>query len=106
MNVRQRALISVFDKTGIVDMAQALLAAGFELLSTGGTAKLLRDQGLAVTDVADVTGQAEIMGACQKPASQDPWRYFGAVGQSRRPGRNGARCDRPNHDGSGKSLSV
>ena len=62
MNVRQRALISVFDKTGIVDMAQALLAAGFELLSTGGTAKLLRDQGLAVTDVADVTGQAEIMG--------------------------------------------
>ena len=62
MNVRQRALISVFDKTGIIDMAQALLAAGFELLSTGGTAKLLRDQGLAVTDVADVTGQAEIMG--------------------------------------------
>ena len=66
MNVRQRALISVFDKTGIIDMAQALLAAGFELLSTGGTAKLLRDQGLAVTDVADVTGQAEIMGVVSK----------------------------------------
>lgn len=59
---RNRALISVFDKTGIVEMAMALLAADFELISTGGTAALLREKGLAVTDVADVTGQAEIMG--------------------------------------------
>lgn len=52
----RRALLSVSDKTGLVELATALAARGVELLSTGGTAKAIRDAGLAVKDVADVTG--------------------------------------------------
>jgi phosphoribosylaminoimidazolecarboxamide formyltransferase/IMP cyclohydrolase len=57
----RRALLSVSDKTGLVDFARALSARGVELLSTGGTAKALRDAGLAVTDVSAVTGSPEMM---------------------------------------------
>ena len=56
-----RALISVSDKTGVLDLARALAAEGVELISTGGTAGLLRDAGLAVRDVAEVTGFPEMM---------------------------------------------
>jgi phosphoribosylaminoimidazolecarboxamide formyltransferase/IMP cyclohydrolase len=57
----RRALLSVSDKTGLVDLGKALAARGIELLSTGGTAKALRDAGLEVKDVADVTGFPEMM---------------------------------------------
>jgi phosphoribosylaminoimidazolecarboxamide formyltransferase/IMP cyclohydrolase len=57
----RRALLSVSDKTGLVELAQALSRAGVELLSTGGTARTLRDAGLAVRDVSDLTGFPEIM---------------------------------------------
>jgi phosphoribosylaminoimidazolecarboxamide formyltransferase/IMP cyclohydrolase len=57
----RRALLSVSDKTGIVEFARALAAQGVELLSTGGTAKLLAEQGIAVTEVSDYTGHPEIM---------------------------------------------
>lgn len=57
----RRALLSVSDKTGIVEFAQALQQQGVELLSTGGTAKLLRDAGLTVIDVSEHTGHPEIM---------------------------------------------
>ena len=60
MKVR-RALISVHDKTGIIPFAQALAALGVEILSTGGTAKLLREAGVAVRDVSDVTGFPEML---------------------------------------------
>src|ERR1700752_546335 len=53
------ALISVSDKTGILEFAQALHALGIKLLSTGGTAKLLADAGLPVTEVAELTGFPE-----------------------------------------------
>ena len=56
-----RALLSVSDKTGLLDLARALAARGVELLSTGGSAKSLRDAGLTVVDVADVTGFPEMM---------------------------------------------
>jgi phosphoribosylaminoimidazolecarboxamide formyltransferase / IMP cyclohydrolase len=56
-----RALISVSDKTGLLDFARALAARGVALLSTGGTSGMLRDAGLAVTDVADLTGFPEMM---------------------------------------------
>jgi phosphoribosylaminoimidazolecarboxamide formyltransferase / IMP cyclohydrolase len=56
-----RALISVSDKTGVVEMARGVAALGAEILSTGGTAKTLRDAGLAVTDVAAYTGSPEIL---------------------------------------------
>jgi phosphoribosylaminoimidazolecarboxamide formyltransferase/IMP cyclohydrolase len=57
----RRALISVSDKTGLIELGQRLAAAGVELLSTGGSAKALRDAGIAVKDVSDVTGFPEIM---------------------------------------------
>jgi phosphoribosylaminoimidazolecarboxamide formyltransferase/IMP cyclohydrolase len=55
------ALISVSDKSGIVELAQELIRLGVKLLSTGGTAAVLRDAGLVITDVADYTGFPEIM---------------------------------------------
>ena len=55
------ALISVSDKTGIVEFARALHALGIKLLSTGGTAKMLTDQGLPVTEVAELTGFPEML---------------------------------------------
>ena len=55
------ALLSVSDKTGIVDLARALHAQGIRLLSTGGTAKLLADNGLPVTEVAEMTGFPEML---------------------------------------------
>src|SRR5207342_2730338 len=57
----RRALLSVSDKTGVVELARALAGRDVELLSTGGTAKALRDAGIAVRDVSDVTGFPEIM---------------------------------------------
>ncbi|WP_375174313.1 bifunctional phosphoribosylaminoimidazolecarboxamide formyltransferase/IMP cyclohydrolase [Pseudooceanicola sp.] len=57
----RRALISVSDKTGLVDLASELAGMGVELLSTGGSAGILREAGLDVTDVADVTGFPEMM---------------------------------------------
>jgi phosphoribosylaminoimidazolecarboxamide formyltransferase/IMP cyclohydrolase len=56
-----RALLSVSDKTGIVDLGRGLAARGFELVSTGGTAKTLAEAGLAVTNVSAVTGFPEMM---------------------------------------------
>ena len=57
----KRALISVSDKTGLIDFARKLDARGIEILSTGGSAKSLREAGLPVVDVADVTGFPEMM---------------------------------------------
>ena len=56
-----RALLSVSDKTGLADFAKALRAHGVEIISTGGTAKLLRDSGIEVIDVAEITGLPEMM---------------------------------------------
>ncbi|ANB16469.1 bifunctional phosphoribosylaminoimidazolecarboxamide formyltransferase/IMP cyclohydrolase [Dokdonella koreensis] len=57
----RRALLSVSDKTGLIDLARGLAARGVELLSTGGTARALREAGLAVRDVSELTGFPEIM---------------------------------------------
>jgi phosphoribosylaminoimidazolecarboxamide formyltransferase / IMP cyclohydrolase len=56
-----RVLLSVTDKTGILEFASALAAMGAELISTGGTARMLRDAGVAVADVSDVTGFPEML---------------------------------------------
>ena len=58
----RRALLSVSDKSGLVDFGRRLHALGVELLSTGGTARTLRDEGIPVIDVANVTGFPEILG--------------------------------------------
>jgi phosphoribosylaminoimidazolecarboxamide formyltransferase/IMP cyclohydrolase len=57
----QRALLSVFDKTGLLPFAQALAAAGVEIISTGGTAKTLREQGIPVIDLSAHTGFPEML---------------------------------------------
>ena len=59
--MKKRALLSVFDKTGIAELARFLVQQNWELLSTGGTAKYLKDQGLPVTDVSAVTGFPECL---------------------------------------------
>ena len=59
--VPRRALLSVSDKSGLADLGRGLVARGFELVSTGGTARALREAGLAVTDVAAVTGFPEML---------------------------------------------
>src|SRR5277367_6516136 len=56
-----RALLSVSDKTGLIDFARGLAGHGVTLISTGGTAKALRDAGLSVSDVAEITGFPEMM---------------------------------------------
>jgi len=57
----KRALLSVHDKTGVVEFARGLSELGVQILSTGGTAKLLRDSGVQVLDVAEVTGFPEML---------------------------------------------
>ena len=58
----ERALLSVFDKTGVVEFARRLAALKIEILSTGGTAKLLREAGVHVKDVSDYTNWPEMLG--------------------------------------------
>src|SRR5215831_10533062 len=57
----QRAILSVTDKTGLADFARKLASLGVELISTGGTAKLLRDSGIAVKDISELTGFPEML---------------------------------------------
>jgi len=57
-----KAILSVYDKTGLVDFAKSLAKLGWTMIASGGTAKLLRENGLAVTEVADYTNSPEILG--------------------------------------------
>ncbi len=62
MSEPRRALLSVYDKSGVVDLARALVEAGWELISSGGTARAIADAGLPVIDVADHTGSPIMLG--------------------------------------------
>ena len=57
----QRAILSVTDKSGLVEFARKLAGMGVELVSTGGTAKLLRESGISVKDISDLTGFPEML---------------------------------------------
>jgi phosphoribosylaminoimidazolecarboxamide formyltransferase / IMP cyclohydrolase len=85
MNRVKRALISVHDKTGVVDFARGLADLGVEILSTGGTARLLRESGVPVVDVAQVTGFPEMLDGRVK--TLHPTIHGGIL----------ARRDRPEH---------
>jgi phosphoribosylaminoimidazolecarboxamide formyltransferase/IMP cyclohydrolase len=85
MNTVRRALLSVHDKTGVLDFARGLADLGVEILSTGGTAKLLRESGLAIVDVAQVTGFPEMLDGRVK--TLHPKVHGGIL----------ARRDRPDH---------
>jgi phosphoribosylaminoimidazolecarboxamide formyltransferase/IMP cyclohydrolase len=76
----RRALLSVSDKTGLVELAQALVALGVDLISTGGTAATIRDAGLPVRDVSDLTGFPEMMDGRVK--TLHPMVHGGLLGRS------------------------
>ena len=61
MTMKKRALVSVSDKTGVVDFCRRLSACGYEIISTGGTAKALTDAGLSVIGISDITGFPECL---------------------------------------------
>ena len=77
MRVR-RALVSVHDKTGIVEFAQALQSLGIEIVSTGGTAKLLREARVRVLDVSEVTGFPEMLDG--RPATRSSAKSCQSLG--------------------------
>ncbi|HEX2626120.1 MAG TPA: bifunctional phosphoribosylaminoimidazolecarboxamide formyltransferase/IMP cyclohydrolase [Candidatus Limnocylindrales bacterium] len=79
----RRALLSVSDKAGLVDFARALISFGFELVSSGGTSRALRDAGLPVTDVSAVTGSAEMLDGRVK--TLHPAIHGGILADQRRP---------------------
>jgi len=89
-----RALISVSDKTGVVDFARALLPLGVEILSTGGTAQLLKLNGVVVTEVSDFTGFPEMMEGRVK--TLHPKVHGGIL----------ARRDKPGHVASMKEHGI
>ena len=82
-----RALISVSDKTGLLPFAQALAARGYELVSTGGTARALETAGIPVTGISAVTGFPEIMDGRVK--TLHPAVHGGILARRGRPGRHG-----------------
>jgi phosphoribosylaminoimidazolecarboxamide formyltransferase/IMP cyclohydrolase len=90
----KRALLSVTDKTGIVEFAAGLVKAGVEILSTGGTAKVLKDNGVNVTDVSAYTGFPEMMDGRVK--TLHPKIHGGLL----------ARRDKPDHMDALKGLGV
>ena len=79
MQLIRRALISVSDKTGVVELARGLAGLGVEILSTGGTARLLGEAGIAVTEVSDYTGFPEMMGGRVK--TLHPMIHGGILGR-------------------------
>src|SRR3954471_22084252 len=78
-----RALISVSDKTGLLELAHGLAARGFELVSTGGTARVLQQADLAVTAISDVTGFPEMMDGRVK--TLHPMVHGGILARRNRP---------------------
>src|SRR5450432_1181844 len=71
MSKIERAILSVTDKTGLVEFAQQLVSMDVELVSTGGTAKLLREAGLSVKDISELTGFPEMLDGRVK--TLHPW---------------------------------
>ncbi len=88
----RRALLSVSDKTGLADLGRGLLERGFELVSTGGTARVLRDAGLPVTDVSAVTGFPEILDGRVK--TLHPAIHAGILADRRLPAHREALLER------------
>src|SRR5918993_5905289 len=87
----ERAILSVSDKTGIIELAKALTAKGVEILSTGGTAKHLTDAGIAVTPIARWSGAPEILGGRVKTLTP---KVFGAILHDRANVEHLADCER------------
>src|ERR687891_451125 len=87
----KRALISVWDKTGIVEFARGLGNAGYEIVSSGGTARALAEAGIAVTPVAEITGSPEILEGRVKTLHP---KIHGGILADRRRGEHMAELER------------
>ena len=87
----KRALLSVSDKTGLIDLGRALAERGVDLVSTGGTAKALRDAGLSVRDVSELTGFPEMMDGRVK--TLHPMVHGGLLALRDDPGHSGAMAE-------------
>ena len=96
----RRALVSVSDKTGLVELAAALAAAGVEIVSTGSTAKTIADAGHPVTEVGDLTGYPESLDGRVRTLHPQ-----GALGPARRPAARVARDRARRRRGSRRSSS-
>lgn len=92
MSEPRRALLSVYDKTGVVDLARGLVAAGWELISSGGTARVIAEAGLPVVDVADHTGSPIMLG--HRVVTLHPKVHGGILADRDDPGH---RADLENH---------
>ena len=107
VSVMRRAILSVSDKTGLIPFGKALSARGFELVSTGGTAKALAEAGLPVVNVSDVTGFPRNDGrARQDASSQDSRRHPRAPSSSGRSAARRAARHRAGRSRGGQSVSV
>ena len=103
----RRALLSVSDKTGLLEFAKFLAGKGVELISTGGTCKALRDAGVKVTELSDYTGFPEMMDGRVK--TLHPKVHGGAFAKegSGEPSRTGRPAqDSDDRSGGGESLSL
>ena len=95
-----RALLSVYDKEGLVELAQGLSDLGWELVASGNTAAKLSEAGIAHLEVAEVTGSPEMLGGPgQDPAPEDPRRASSPTAPSRAPGRPGGQRHRGHRPG-------
>ena len=102
-----RALISVSDKTGLIEFARALAGYGIELVSTGGTRKALGDAGLDVLDISDFTGFPEMMDGRVKTLHPAVHGGLLAIRGNARAYRSDAHASHPaDRSGRGQSLSV
>ncbi len=103
----QRALVSVYDKAGLTEFVRGLAARGIEIVSTGGTAKLLREAGIAVRDVSDLTGWPEMLGGRVK--TLHPKVHGGILFRRGRGGRPRTDCraqDCADRSGYCESVSI
>jgi phosphoribosylaminoimidazolecarboxamide formyltransferase/IMP cyclohydrolase len=96
-----KAILSVYDKTGLVEFAGGLAELGWELIATGGTARLLAENDLPVPEVAGHTGSPEMLGGRVKPLH--PALAGGLLGCDHESDRAELGADRP---GGGKSLPI
>ena len=100
----QRAILSVTDKTGLVDFARKLSALGIELISTGGTAKLLRDSKVSVKDISELTGFPEMLDGRVKTLHH---KVYGGILHRREDAKHVRDCGtwyRSHRHGGGESL--
>ncbi len=102
-----RALLSVYDKTGVVDLARGLSDLGWELISSGGTSAALAEAGIDHVEVADLTGAPEMLGGRVKTLHPDhPRRHPGRPVEAGAPRRPRAPGHRPHRPGGVQPLPV